>query len=146
MRRTKEVTIKAQGRDHGKTFLLTEMPAEEGEFWATRALELLENSGELEKKAEKSDGGMAALANAAASRAGINIARRLQDPSLDGMWKYVQFQPKNKEAPPQALREDHIEEWETRLDLRVAFFRLHVGFFSPENPSISESASAPSSS
>jgi hypothetical protein len=144
MRRTKDVTIKAQGRDHGKTFLLTEMPAEEGEFWATRALELLET--ELDKKSEKSEGGMAALANAAASRAGINIARRLQDPSLDGMWKYVQFQPKDKEAPAQKLRDDHIEEWETRLDLRVAFFRLHVGFFSPENPSISVPASAPPNS
>lgn len=145
-RRTTEVTIKTPGRDHGKTFLLTEMPAEEGEFWATRALELIEKSNELQPSEEKSSGGMAGLAEATAKRAGINIARHLQDESLNGIWKYVQFQPKDKDAPAQKLREDHIEEWQTRLDLRVAFFRLHVGFFSPENPSTSAPASTPSSS
>jgi hypothetical protein len=139
-RRTKEITIKTQGRDHGKTFLLTEMPAEEGEFWATRALELLEKSGELKEKAA----GMAALAEAAG--AGINVARHLQDPSLNGMWQYVQFKPANHKAPAQALREDHIEEWQTRIELRVAFFHLHTGFFSSESPSGSVSTSTPSSS
>lgn len=136
MRRHTTITISAAGRDKGKTFRLTEMPAEEGEYWATRALELIQG--------EVKGGGMAELADAAAS--GINIARRLQNPDLDGMWKYVQFQPENKEAPAQKLREDHIEEWQTRLDLRAAFFKLHVGFFSPESPSISASASGPSPS
>lgn len=142
-RRTQEVIIKSQGRDHGKTFVLTEMPAEEGEYWATRALELIQSSDDLQSQIS---GGMAALADAVAARAGINITRHLQDASLNGMWKYVKFQPKNKEAPLQDLREDHIEEWTTRLDLRAAFFRLHVGFFSPENPSISGSTSGASSS
>jgi len=145
-RRTSEVTIKTQGRDHGKTFVLTEMPAEEGEYWATRALELIEKSSDLQPSAEPQTGGMAALAEATAKRAGINIARHLQDESLNGMWKYVQFQPKDKDAPAQKLRDDHIEEWQTRLDLRVAFFRLHVGFFSPENRSTSAPSSTPSSS
>lgn len=140
MRRHTTVTISTTGRDHGKTFRLTEMPAEEGEYWATRALELIQG------ESETNGGGMAELADVAARRAGINLARRLQNPDLDGMWKYVQFQPENKDAPPQKLREDHIEEWQTRLDLRVAFFKLHVGFFSPENPSISGSTSGPSPS
>lgn len=129
-RRTKEVTITAPGRDHGKKFVLTEMPAEEGEYWATRALELIEKSGEL--NAKPAGDGMAGLAEAAG--AGINAARHLQDASLNGMWKYVQFKPENPKAPTQDLREDHIEEWQTRLELRAAFFKLHVGFFSPENP------------
>lgn len=127
-RRVKEVTITTPGRDHGKKFVLTEMPAEEGEYWATRALELLEKSGELKTKAD----GMAGLAEAAG--AGINIARHLQDPSLNGIWKYVQFKPDTPKAPLQDFREDHTEEWQTRLELRAAFFKLHVGFFSPENP------------
>ncbi len=142
MRQTKEVTIKAEGRDHGKTFILTEMPAYEGELWATRALELLEQSGQF--KAQGS--GAAGLAGAVAARDGIQIARLLQDSSLDGMWKHVQFQPSNRDVPPQPLREDHIEEWRTLLDLRVAYFRLLTGFFSPENPSISGQHSPPSSS
>lgn len=140
-RRKKSVTITTPGRDHGKVFLLTEMPPEEGEYWATRALELLEKSGELPAKADGTDqsatGAMAALAGAAAL--GINMARHLQDPSLNGMWQYVQFQPKNAKAPPQDLRDDHIEEWVTRLELRAAFFKLHVGFFSVENHSTSAS-------
>jgi hypothetical protein len=138
----REVTISSAGRDHGKTFVLTEMPAEEGEYWATRALELIEGSGELHKEGPK-ESGMAGLAEAAS---GINVARKLQHPDLDGMWKYVQFRPKKNEAPPQPLRSDHIEEWQTRLELRSEFLRLHVGFFSPENPSTSGSVSGPSPS
>jgi len=39
-RRTKVVTIDAEkGRDHGKTFLVTEMPADAAEWWAIRALQ-----------------------------------------------------------------------------------------------------------
>lgn len=140
MRRHTTVKISTPGRDHGKTFRLTEMPAEEGEYWATRAIELIRGA--------ESKGGMADLADVAdaAASEGINLARRLQNPDLDGMWKYVQFQPEDKDAPAQKLREDHIEEWQTRISLRVEFFKLHTGFFSQENPSISESASSPSRS
>lgn len=141
-RRTIDVTISSAGRDEGKTFVLTEMPAEEGEYWATRAVELLEKAGALQEKPVND--GMAGLAEVAGTA--INVARHLQDSSLDGMWKYVRFRPKNHKAPAQDLRADHIEEWQTRLQLRAAFFRLHVGFFSPENPSTSASASMPSPS
>lgn len=39
-RRTKVVTIDAEkGRDHGKTFLVTEMSSDAAEWWAIRALQ-----------------------------------------------------------------------------------------------------------
>lgn len=39
-RRTKVVTIDSEkSRDHGKTFLVTEMPADAAEWWAIRALQ-----------------------------------------------------------------------------------------------------------
>lgn len=39
-RRTKVVTIDDEkGRDHGKTFLVTEMPSDAAEWWAIRALQ-----------------------------------------------------------------------------------------------------------
>ena len=37
-RKTKIVTIAAEGRDYGKSYLLTEMPALKAEKWATRAM------------------------------------------------------------------------------------------------------------
>lgn len=142
-RRTIDVTISAPGRDQGKTFILTEMPPYEGEIWATQAIELIRQArNEPPSEAE----GMQALAASKAKGVTPQVARALQDPSLDGMWKYVAFQPKDSDAPPQKLRDDHIEEWRTRLALRVAFLNFHTDFFSPENPSISESPSPLSSS
>src|ERR1700676_584117 len=44
MRKTKTVTITADGRDHGKTFLLTEMSARQAEAWADRAFLALAHS------------------------------------------------------------------------------------------------------
>ena len=44
-RKTKRVTITAEGRDKGKTFLITELPADQAERWAIRALLALIQSG-----------------------------------------------------------------------------------------------------
>src|SRR6185295_3065248 len=44
-RRTRVVTITEPGRDIGKSFLLTELDAFAGEWWAIRALTLLGNAG-----------------------------------------------------------------------------------------------------
>lgn len=140
-RRSIEITISNPGRDQGKTFILHEMPAMEGEVWATQAIELIRQArGE---SAEEGQEGMQALAAKKAKGVSPAVARALQDPSLDGIWKYVEFKPKNAEAPAQKLREDHIEEWRTRLSLRVAFLNFHTDFFSPENPSTSESHTPP---
>jgi hypothetical protein len=143
-RRTKEVTITEAGRDHGKTFILTEMPAAQGELWATRAMELLTNAGFIVAEEHK-ESGMAGLA-VTAQPFTFATGRALQDPSLESMWGYVQFQPKNREAPPQQLFAGdacQIEEWTTRLKLRVEFVQLHTGFFSRAKPSTSAQPATP---
>jgi hypothetical protein len=149
MRHKKEVHITESGRDEGKTFILTEMPAEQGEGWALRAMELLEKSGFI--VTGQKENGMAGLAITARPFT-LETARALQDPSLDAMWQYVQFQPKGdgpKLPPPQRLfsgDDCQIQEWTTRLKLRVAFVELHTGFFSREKAQTSGQPSAPSSS
>jgi hypothetical protein len=146
-RRNKEVTITEEGRDKGKTFILTEMPAEEGELWATRAMELLELAGFIVSEETKA-AGMAGLAVTARPFT-FATGRALQDASLENMWSYVQFQPKNRDAPPQKLfagDDCQIEEWTTRLKLRVEFVQLHTGFFSRGKASHSKDLQAASSS
>ena len=45
-RKTKEVTIdKVGSRDHGKTFLITEMSAQAADAWALRAMGAMVRSG-----------------------------------------------------------------------------------------------------
>lgn len=139
MRRTKEVEITAEGRDKGKVFVLTEMPAEEGEIWATRALERLAkidvpvaSAQAAASPASEGDGpqGMQALAVASSRRVfTAEMARALQTPELDNMWAHVRFQPKDLNIKPRALLPDDIEEWRTRLRLRVEFLGLHTDFF-----------------
>ncbi len=61
MRKTKTVVIEAEGRDQGKAFLLTEMPARQAEAWADRAfLALAHSSIDLPAGMERS--GMAGIA------------------------------------------------------------------------------------
>jgi hypothetical protein len=143
MRHTKEVTITEPGRDQGKIFVLTELPSEPGEIWATRALELLETAGFVAASEQKQNG-MAGLA-AAMPAFSFKVARALQDPTLDEMWQHVRFQPSDPRAPPQDLFKGdacQIQEWTTRLRLRFEYFRLHTGFFSREKASTSKEASA----
>jgi hypothetical protein len=75
----------------------------------------------------------------------FETGRALQDQALDNMWRYVQYQPKAKghaaKPPPQQLFEGdacQIEEWTTRLRLRVEFVQLHTGFFSNARRSTSQ--------
>lgn len=72
MRKTKLVTIEAEGRDKGKTFLLTEMPSRPAEAWADRAfLALAHSSVDLPQGMERS--GMAGIAE---------VLKMLQDTQL----------------------------------------------------------------
>ncbi len=73
MRKTKTVVIEAEGRDRGKTFLITEMPARQAEAWADRAfLALAHSSMDLPTGMEHS--GMAGIAQ---------VMRLLQDVPIE---------------------------------------------------------------
>lgn len=129
-RKTAEVAITADGRDFGKVFFLTEMPAQQAEKWAMRALLLAAQAG-VDIKTPFT--GMAGLAIA-----GIQTIMGVRfgdlEPLLDEMFTCVQVRPDPKAHDPgkslymRPLIPEDIEEVATRIRLREAILELHMGF------------------
>lgn len=137
-RKVKTVTVTAEGRDKGKTFVLFEMSASHAEDWAGRALEAIAQNSEIP----------AGLINA--GMFGIFILGL--KPVLAAPWVMVKpllaemfdsclsIQPNPKD--PVTLRgagtdkitavgplmEEDIEEVTTRVFLRDQILELHTGF------------------
>lgn len=123
-------------RDAGKVFKITEMPSDQGEKWAIRALLLLSGSGGRIPD-ELAGRGMEAIAIV-----GINIF--LQgvirfpelEPLLDEMMSCVQIirDPKARDkatgqpVSTGLVSPDDIEEVRTRAWLRSEVLNLHLGF------------------
>ncbi len=129
-RRKQVVTITDPGRDKGKTFIVTEMPADVGERWATQAMFLLAQAG-VTVPAGVQEAGMAGLAATGVDFLSVAQLRALQDPSLDEQWDYVEYQH-NPQHPTQKLQTgelSQIEEIRTRSQLRQEVLKLHLGFF-----------------
>ncbi|EMA4827268.1 hypothetical protein U3C74_001752 [Salmonella enterica] len=129
-RKEKFITIDGQGRDKGKVFHLTEMPASQAEWWAMRAIMAMGRGG-VDLPDDVRSMGMAALA-LEGLKALSKIPPEEAKPLMGEMLDCVQFvpNPKNRSVR-RPLIEDDIEEITTRLDLRAEVFRLHVDFFSP---------------
>ena len=128
MRKTKIVTIEAENRDKGKTFLLTEMSAAQAEKWAARAFLALAKSG-AELPAGAADAGLAGVATAGlAALSGLDW--ELAEPLLDEMFRCIQIQPDPIKHPrfTRALTEEDTEEVMTRITLRKELLELHLGF------------------
>ena len=123
-RKTLTITIDASGRDKGKIFVLTEMPASQAERWALRALSALAGSG-VEVPDDLKDAGFAGLARLGIQAFG-NLPWEKAEPLLDEMFRCVQCQPSPKVV--RDLVEDDIEEIATRLKLRMELFKLHADF------------------
>lgn len=138
-RKTLVVTIDAPGRDYGKSYLLTEMPASQAEKWAARALLALSRSG-VEIPDSIASVGLAGLAYLGVKAlAGLRFEDA--EPLLDEMFRCVTFIP--DPMRPNILRgliEDDIEEVLTRLKLRSELFTLMTGFSTPAAPSTSAAA------
>ncbi len=131
MRRKQLVKISDEGRDQGKTFVITEMPSDVGERWASQVLYLFAQAG-VNVPDNAKGAGMAGLA-ATTGVDFLTIAqeRALLDPSLDSMWDYVEYLH-NPQHPPQKIQAGdacQIEEIRTRKKLREEVLRLHLGFF-----------------
>ena len=133
-------------RDAAKVFIITEMPADQGERWATLAMELIAKAGQkIPEGAEHA--GMAGLASAdpdlvildADKMAALAVTRALQDPVLDALWECVQYRHdlKNPLQPIYDGVNSQIEEIRTRRALRMEVLKLHL------NPSVA--AELPSS-
>lgn len=137
MRRSKTVVIETpdiNNRDRGKTFVVTEMPAAQGEEWAFRALCAMAKSG-VELPDDYKSMSMAAIASlgfTALSGMSFGDAK----PLLDEMMDCVKFvgDPKQPEATTRKLIADDIEEISTRLLLRKEVFSLHTDFFTIAKP------------
>ena len=130
-RKSETITIAQEGRDYGKVFLLTEMPAAQAEKWATKALLALAKSGaDLPQDVEGT--GMAGVAVMGVKAfAGVTFSDA--EPLMDEMLKCIKFVP--EPSKPQIVRalvmdgiSDDIEEVSTIIRLRMEVLQLHVGF------------------
>lgn len=146
-RRTIPITIQEEGRDHGKVFILTEMPAIPAEVWATQAMWLLVEAG-MKVSEDEQAAGMEGLDSVRATAAldpieSMRFARALQSPTLDAWWGCVQYQHKPGQAPMPIDRGENcpIEEIKTVAFLRMQVLTLHTDFFSLEGASTGESPS-----
>jgi hypothetical protein len=127
------------GRDNGKTFLITEMPARQAHKWATRAIFAIMNAG-LEVPEEYADAGFAGLAAVVASgdkelmgmfiktigKLDVTIA----EPLLDDLLGCVQILPdSSNQNIKRKLMDEDIEEVPTIFVLQKEALILHMGFF-----------------
>lgn len=128
--KTATVTITAEGRDKGKVFLLTEMPAFPADAWATRLLLALTKAGADIPPDVRRYGlaGILSLGLSAFGRIAYDDAKSL----LDELWDCVQVQP--DPTRPAIIRkintgpQGDIEELLTIQRLRVEVLQLHVNF------------------
>lgn len=134
-RRSKVVTIEAEGRDKGKQFRITEMPADAAERWAIRCLLAFANAGAKipEEKLMRGLEGMQATANSLliqGVRSLAGLAYRDAEALLAEMLACVAFKPGNDSIPEMAGTSmmSQIEEVKTLLTLRYEVLELHLGF------------------
>lgn len=125
-RRTKVVTIDAEkGRDHGKTFLITEMPAEAAEWWAIRALQ-----GILGANPDFDIDIFSAPLAKIAGFAFVGLARIPAEqlkPLMDEMKNCVSvLLPDGKTT--RALLPNDVEDFMTWVELRKEVFQVLTGF------------------
>jgi hypothetical protein len=140
MRRTKTVAIKDEGRDKGKSFLITEMSAFQAEWWAIRALILMGNAG-VAVPGTTMESGLAGLAfleqTKGAATAVLAVGLRLLPgvdpdalkPLLDEMMACVQYVPPM--GPPQPLEDGimcQVADYRTLFKLRADVLELTLGF------------------
>lgn len=141
-RRTQSYTVTDEGRDLGKVFVITEMPASQAERWAMRALMALAQSG-LDLPDDVQAMGMAGVAALGfQALAGIDFEKA--EPLLQEMFECVKVVPDpSRTEVVRSLIETDVEEVVTRLKLRKEIFSLHVDFFTNASRSTSQKVASP---
>jgi hypothetical protein len=131
-RRTAEITITDEGRDKGKVFLITEMPARTAEKWANRVLIALgKGAGPAIAREIDENAGWAGLVAVGMSTLGALQWEGVAEPLLDEMLACVDIYPTpgNKSVKrPLFTGSDDVEEVRTFITLRKAVLELHMGF------------------
>ena len=137
-------TVQDEGRDQGKDFVLTEMPASRAESWAMRAiLALMAGGVELPEGFDRM--GMAGMAEVGI-KALSGLKWEVAEPLLAEMWSCVQIMPDpSKTHIVRTLIEEDIEEIATRIKIRAEVWKLHTGFLLAVAPSISGGSPAAAS-
>lgn len=123
--KTKQITIE-HGRDKGRVFLITEMPAAHADNWAMRALIALANGGVDLGGLSPQQGmmGMAGVALDALGRLKADDAIPLLNELLD----CVQIIPEGGRPRPLNMDFNDVEDFTTLWRLRKEVFALHTDF------------------
>ena len=158
-RHTKRVTIAAPGRDFGKVFELNEMPSDQGERWATRAIIALANAGAKLPEGVLNRPSMAGLELSWRNVfvTGIQALQGVREadvrPLLDEMKLLVTWcppAPAGVQMPTQPIfsgEQSQVEEIATWYFLYGEVLELHLGFSLAAMLSTTDSApEAPSAS
>ena len=128
-RKTSTFVVSSEGRDKGKTFLLTEMAATKAEDWAIRVMLALGHAN-----VDLPDGalelGMASLAEIGLKKLFAVNAADIK-PLLSELMECVEFVP-NPQKPQVKLGypmyESQVEEVSTLLTLKWQVLSLHLDF------------------
>lgn len=127
-RKVAQIKIDTEGRDLGKVFQITEMPAAQAEKWALRVFLAMAKSG-IEVPEDIANAGLAGVAMMGLRSLG-GMDWQYAEPLLDEMMTCAAIIP--DPLKPNVVRflvADDIEEIATRLRLRKEIFNLHTGFF-----------------
>lgn len=124
--KTQTITIE-NGRDKGKQFLITEMPAAKIDNWAMRVLLALAGAG---IDAAEANEGMLGLARVAFEALG-KIPPDTALPLLDELLECVQIVPQGGSPRPLDLSLNDVEDFTNLWRFRKEVFRLHIDFLQP---------------
>ena len=135
MRKTITYTVDSDGRDKGKTFLITEMPVTKAEDWAIRAMLAL-GAANVEIPDGALELGMSALAEVGLKKLFAIDPDRMR-PLLAELMQCVEFVP-NPQKPQVKLAypgfESQIEEVKTLFLLKWEVLKLHMDFSLADGP------------
>jgi hypothetical protein len=143
-RKQEVVEITDDNRDKGKVFVVTEMSAADAEEWVTHlALALMASGAEVPDALVGS--GLQALA-VYGVRLLAGMKPEQAKPLLDKLADCIQIVPDPKRTPQfmrKPIADGDIEEWTTRIQLKLKAADLIVGFSAAGAASTSASVQAP---
>ncbi len=113
--------IEAAGRDHGKTFIITEMGARPGHRWATKVIFGLLGAG-FEVPENLQELGLAGVA-VMGLQALSNLPHAVAEPLLDELLTCVQIK---QELVTRPLVDEDVEEVRTYFDLQRVVLTMHI--------------------
>lgn len=136
--KTKTVTIE-KGRDKGKTFLITEMPAIQADEWAHQLLEQAANSGVNLKEVDvlnldtKSMSGMVEIGAAVFTVLGRIPAEKSREMKFDMLNTCVQIVPTSGE-PRACIWDQEIKDFKNFTILAAHAIGIHIDFLEQGEP------------